>query len=68
MHRTKNCKPNSIEKDIEATSVHYAIHRSKYKRFNDKNRTEGPDVVYDVDAGNKQSLYMSVVTSPIRYR
>lgn len=66
--RTKDSKPSNMSKSVDSTTIKYAIHRSKYKRFQDKIKGEGPDVVYDTDSGTKQSLYTGVLHSPIRYR
>ncbi|GAX73879.1 hypothetical protein CEUSTIGMA_g1329.t1 [Chlamydomonas eustigma] len=66
--RTKNSAPFSLETSVEESPIKYAIHRSRYKRFNDKRLTEGPDVVYDTETGSKKSLYQSMLVSPIAYR
>jgi hypothetical protein len=59
--------PNSIEKALDTTAINYAIHRSKYKRFEAKKTSEAPDAMYDTEYGSKQSLYNSMLNSPIKY-
>ena len=48
--------------------MRYAIHQSKQKRFSDRNMSEAPDVVYDLDRGNKETMYTAMLHSPVTYR
>lgn len=65
---TSNAHPSTLSRSVEVTPLHYAIHHSKQKRFSDKSLSEAPDVVYDLDRGSKQTLYTSMLQSPITYR
>uniref|UniRef100_A0A7S0YTA4 Flagellar associated protein n=1 Tax=Polytomella parva TaxID=51329 RepID=A0A7S0YTA4_9CHLO len=66
--RTKNFQPDSLARDVEETSIKYSIHRSKYLRFPDKAiMSDTPNVIYNVDSGNKTSLYTSMVNSSQKY-
>ncbi|KAG1670762.1 hypothetical protein FOA52_013989 [Chlamydomonas sp. UWO 241] len=64
---TMNSKPNCIVKDIQDTGIKYAIHRSKYKRFNERVGTEAADVSYNTDTGSKMSMATAVGVSPRKY-
>eukprot|EP00798_Chlamydomonas_sp_ICE-L_P023662 gene23662-9193_t len=63
-----NSKPSTLSKAVETAPIRYSIHRSKQKRFSDKNTSEAPDIVYNLDCGNKETLYTTMKKSPIIYR
>eukprot|EP00195_Chlamydomonas_chlamydogama_P012182 CAMPEP_0202900848 /NCGR_PEP_ID=MMETSP1392-20130828/12072_1 /ASSEMBLY_ACC=CAM_ASM_000868 /TAXON_ID=225041 /ORGANISM="Chlamydomonas chlamydogama, Strain SAG 11-48b" /LENGTH=268 /DNA_ID=CAMNT_0049587301 /DNA_START=217 /DNA_END=1023 /DNA_ORIENTATION=- len=67
VNTTKNARAATVSKSVEDSSIKYAIHRSKYKRFSDKPLNDGPDVIYETDRGHKLTLYSSMLKSPISY-
>lgn len=66
--RLKNYDHSSLVLSMDKSPIKYSILHSRYKRFPDKpNRTEAPDVEYDIDRGSKATLVTATVESPVVY-
>mmetsp|Transcript_2533 Transcript_2533/g.4290 ORF Transcript_2533/g.4290 Transcript_2533/m.4290 type:complete len:289 (+) Transcript_2533:90-956(+) len=66
--RTMNDSPATIARAAEVTPHKYHILHSKHQRFSNVQTSEAADRIYDVDSGNKTSMFTAMVNSPITYR
>lgn len=66
--RTKNYEHATVGLSMENSPIKYSILKSRYKRFPDYNRTEAPDVEYDIDRGPKATMVTATLQSPIQYK